>query len=215
MIHRSLLSFLGVVLAACATPSESTLPDARHGDLRLTLQRVDERFFLGQQCQPTRLGTLSPEEVTGLDELPASVRGQVLENLPLEATGLTEFAECEDAAARLLQSRLHALCWPEVRVTPGTKTRLSVRLGERYRLGHIFVATEAAPKTSPKRILQAAKSAIPADGLCTESTLADMRARVSQLGTFHEVAVVPGTPQEGEKKVPVVIDIREQAPANP
>jgi hypothetical protein len=51
--------------------------------------------------------------------------------------------------------------------------------------------------------------------LCTESTLEEMRARVSQLGAFHEVSVVPGAPDDGEKKVPVIIDIREQAPANP
>src|SRR5689334_19307617 len=104
MIRRTTLALFSLLLAACATPQHNT---------REVLQHVDSRFFLKEQCKPTSTGPLSPKQLTGLDELPSSVRDQVLANLPLQAAGSTEKARCEDLAARLIEDRLHSLCWSE------------------------------------------------------------------------------------------------------
>lgn len=90
-----------------------------------------------------------------------------------------------------------------------------MQLGARYQVGELLVVHDKELKPPPARIIQAAERALPRDRVCTASTLDDLRERVSGLGTFHEVLVSAGTPDSGEKKVPVVIDLREKAPAPP
>jgi hypothetical protein len=80
----------------------------------------------------------------------------------------------------------------------------------------LYVATDAQPKTSPKLIIQAAQSAIPANGACTATLHEDMRARVFRLGNFEDVRVTRGAPQGPQPwVVPLVIDVREKEPATP
>jgi hypothetical protein len=205
------------MLAACATRQHNT---------REVLQRVDSSFFLREQCKPTSTGSLAPKQVTGLDELPSSVRERVLENLPLQAVGSTEKARCEDISARLLEDRLHSLCWAEARVArqggtgAGSTTaqpQLSVQLGARYQIGTIiWVTPEKEAKVPPARVIEAAKSALPKDRACTAKTLEKIRERVSELGNFHQVRVMSGPPDSGDQKqVTLIIDITEKAPAAP
>lgn len=217
MIRRSILPLLGLMLAACATQQHNT---------REVLQRVDSSFFLREQCKPTSTGSLTPKQVTGLDELSSSLRERVLENLPLQAVGSTEKARCEDVAARLLEDRLHSLCWVEARVTrqaeasssaPAAQPRWNVQLGAHYQVGTIiWVTPEKEAKVSPARVIEAAKSALPKDKACTAKTLEKIRERVSQLGNFHQVRVMSGPPDSGDQKqVTLIIDITEKAPAAP
>lgn len=207
MIRRSILPLLGLMLAACATQQHNT---------REVLQRVDSSFFLKEQCKTTSMGSLAKKQVTGLDELPASVRERVLENLPLQAVGSTEKSRCEDTAARLLEDRVRSLCWPEAHVAR-QGDGLSVQLGARYRVGTIiWVTPEKAATVSPARVIEAAKSALPKDKACTAKTLENIRERVSKLGNFHQVRVMSGPPDSGDQKqLTLTIDITEKAPAAP
>ncbi|WNG35132.1 hypothetical protein F0U61_16825 [Archangium violaceum] len=212
MFRHTPLAVLGLALAASATGTQL-------GNTRLVLERVNTTFFIQRQCQPTSTASLAPNQVTGLDELPAALRHLVLADLPAQAVGSSELAECQDLAAQLVESRLRALCWPEARVTSQGDTatgvatalpRLSVQLGAPSRIGSIFVSFGGNPKVSPGRIVQAANSALPQDRACTVSTIEEMRSRVSKLGTFHQVKVVKGPPDEREKnKVPLIIDVAE------
>ncbi len=215
MLRRTFLALLGLTLAACAT---------QQGNTREVLHRADTRFFVREQCQPKGTASLARAQVTGLDELPGSLRARVLADLPVEAVGSRPFMQCQDVAARLLEDRLHSLCWPEARVTaqaapgtgaPASQPRLSVQLGSRYQIDSIWVVKGKNTKVSSARIIQAAKSALPEDKACTARTLEDIRSRISELGTFHRVLVVPGPPLGEQKKVPVVVDISEKAPPPP
>ena len=216
MFRRAALAAFGLSLAACTTPLHNT---------REVLHRSDTRFFIREQCQPKSTAALSRAQVSGLDELPAALRDRLLADLPLEASGSRPFIQCQDVAARLLEERLHALCWPEARVTwqadkaPGASAsaaqpRLSVQLGARYQVDAIWVVQRKNATVPASRIIKAAQSAIPKDKACTARTFEDIHAQVSKLGTFHRVLVVPGPPPGGEqKKVPVVVDISEKPPA--
>ncbi|WP_375772642.1 hypothetical protein NR798_17700 [Archangium gephyra] len=214
MLRRAALAAFGLSLAACSTPQHNT---------REVLQRADTRFFIREQCQPKSTAALSRAQVSGLDELPAALRDRLLADLPMEASGSRPFIQCQDVAARLLEDRLHALCWPEARVTwqadtaPGASTaqpRLSVQLGARYQVDAIWVVQRKNATVPATRIIKAAQSALPKDRACTARTFEDIHAQVSKLGTFHRVLVVPGPPLGGEqKKVPVVVDISEKPPA--
>ncbi|WNG35137.1 hypothetical protein F0U61_16850 [Archangium violaceum] len=205
MIPRSMPVLLGFTLAACATQQHNT---------REVLQRVDNRFFIQEPCKPTSTGSLTREQVTGLDELSSSLRERVLANLPLQAAGSTERVRCEDVAARLLEKRLQSLCWVEARVT--AQPQLSVQLGARYQVGTIiWVTQEKDAKVPPARIIEAAKSALPKDKACTPKTLENIRERVSKLGNFHQVLVEPGPADSEQKQVTLLIDVKETAPTPP
>lgn len=215
MFRRAALAAFGLSLAACTTPLHNT---------REVLHRSDTRFFIREQCQPKSTASLSRAQVSGLDELPATLRDRLLADLPLEAAGSRPFIQCQDVAARLLEERLHALCWPEARVTwqaetaagasaPASQPRLSVQLGARYQVDAIWVVQRKNATVPASRIIKAAQSALPKDKACTARTFEDIHAQVSKLGTFHRVLVVPGPPPGGEqKKVPVVVDISEKPP---
>lgn len=215
MFRQALLALFALTLAACAT----TRPRANTHSL---INRVDSSFFLQAQCQPTSTATLNPEQVTGLDELPAPLRTRVLTALPTQAVGMTKRAQCQDVTAQLLESRLRALCWREATVTrqadsgtgpSASLPRLAVQLGGRTQVGKILVVHDRELKLPAASIIQTAESALPKDRACTAGTLDDIRERVSKLGTFDEVLVSAGIPDAGEKNVPVVIDIRGKAPA--
>ena len=212
MFRRTALAAFSLSLAACTTPQHNT---------REVLQRADTRFFIREQCQPKSTASLSPAQVSGLDELPAALRDRLLADLPVEAAGSRPFIQCQDVAARLLEDRLHALCWPEARVTwqastgtpaPAAQPRLNVQLGASYQVDAIWVVQGKNATVPAARIIKAAQSALPKDRACTARTFEDIRAQVSKLGTFHQVLVVPGPPTE-QKKVPVVVDISEKPPA--
>ncbi|HEX8440564.1 hypothetical protein [Archangium sp.] len=207
MLRRTFLAIFSLTLAACAS---------QQGNTREVLRRADTRFFVREQCQPKGTASLARGQVTGLDELPGSLRARVLADLPVEAVGSRPFMQCQDVAARLLEDRLHALCWPEARVVPqGPPGTLNVQLGARYQVDAIWVVQGKNPKVSSARIIKEAKSALPKDKACTARTLEDIRSRVSELGTFHRVLVVPGPPIGDQKKVPVVVDISQKVPASP
>ncbi|PTL80549.1 hypothetical protein [Vitiosangium sp. GDMCC 1.1324] len=211
---RLSLALLSLTLAACTTPQHNT---------REVIHRTDSRFFLRELCQPKSTAPLPREQVTGLEELPAALRDRVLADLPVEAVGSRPFMQCQDVAARLLEDRLHALCWPEALVThqngtgtagaPAAQPRLNVQLGARYQVDTIWVVQGKNATVPPARITHAAKSALPKDKACTARTLEDIQASVSRLGTFQRVLVVPGPPDSEKKTVPVVVDISETAPA--
>jgi len=212
MFRRTALVAFSLSLAACTTPQHNT---------REVLQRADTRFFIREQCQPKSTASLSPAQVSGLDELPTALRDRLLADLPVEATGSRPFIQCQDVAARLLEDRLHALCWPEARVTwqadigttaPAAQPRLSVQLGASYQVDAIWVVQGKNATVPASRITQEAQRALPKDRTCSPRTLEDIRERVSKLGTFHQVLVVPGPP--GDQKVPVVVDVSEKPSAS-
>ncbi|QRO00361.1 hypothetical protein JRI60_15675 [Archangium violaceum] len=217
MLRRTSVALFSLTLAACAT--------SQQGNTRQVMERVDKRFLTREQCQPTRTASLAHEQVSGLDELPRSLRDRLLADLPLEAVGSTKSAQCQEAAARLLEDRLRALCWMEARVTlqgdtaagaPAPLPRLNVQLGSSYQVDTIiWVTLDRNATVSPARVIETAKSALPKDKACTVRTLEDIRASVSKLGTFHQVLVEPGPPNTENKTVPVVVNINEKDPAPP
>jgi hypothetical protein len=208
MLRRTSIALFSLTLSACAT--------SQQGNTRQVMERVDKRFLTQEQCQPTRTAALAHEQVTGLDALPRSLRDRLLAELPLEATGSTKSSRCQETAARLLEDRLHALCWMDAHVTLASQSRLSVQLGAPYQVDTIiWVTLDRNATVSPARVIEAAKSALPKDKACTARTLEGIRASVSKLGTFHQVLVEPGPPNSENKTVPVVVNISETAPATP
>lgn len=209
-------ALLTIVLASQAGAQES--------NTRQVVRSIDRSISLSWslQCQATRTDSLSHAQVTGLEELPVAIRGELLKNLPLQVTGRSEHEPCLDAAAAILEARLGALCWKEASVTwtgdaqagsAVSKLRFRVNLGPRYQVGKIFIATDAKPRTSPKLIIEEAQSALPSNRACTASTLEGMWERVSRLESFHQVRVGLGAPKG--RVVPVVIDVREKGATPP
>ncbi|WP_257454032.1 BamA/TamA family outer membrane protein [Archangium lipolyticum] len=215
MLRRTSLALFSLTLSACSTTQQ--------GNTRQVMERVDKRFLTREQCQPTRTASLAHDQVSGLDGLPRSLRDRLLAELPLEAVGSTKSAQCQEAAARLLEDRLRGLCWMEARVmlqgeasSPAAQPRLNVQLGAPYQVDTIiWVTLDRNATVSPDRVIETARSALPKDKACTVRTLEDIRASVSKLGTFHQVLVEPGPPNTENKTVPVVVNINEKAPATP
>ncbi len=164
--------------------------------------------------QPTHVISLN---VTGMGELPPEHREKALVELPL-VQGEVFREEDWESTKETVQQRLRELGYAEAEVggevrvdlaTRGAQADLQVTPGPRYRFGNVFVATDANPQVSPKRIIEQAKGSVRKGDWYSESALAEAQSRVFRMGVFGAVKVNRGSPDRENLTVPVVVDVRE------
>jgi translocation and assembly module TamA len=157
-------------------------------------------------------------DVTGLGEMRAELRECVLAALPAPAAGGEDRAQCHQELSEVLSQRLYQLGWLRAQVTPQQETGagastprsvLAVQLGQRYRIGQIFVATGPSQRVEPKRIIKRAQKAIPKPRWCTQTALEEIHTRVFDTSKFQQVRVAIGAPDDKAARAPVIISILE------
>lgn len=164
--------------------------------------------------EPTHIAQV---QVLGLEQLPADERARALDELPLVEGAV--FREEDWAGVKeTVRGRLRELGYAEAEVggevavdveTREARVLLSTRPGQRYRFGNVFVATDANPKVSVKRIIEQAQGAVEKGEWYNETALAEAQARVFKMGVFGGVKVNRGAPDREAGTVPVVVDVRE------
>lgn len=156
-------------------------------------------------CWPPNAPSLTPMDVTGLEPLRAELRECLLAGLPAPRLEGENAAPCQQRLAEVLDRRLYQLGWLRAEVTPS----LAVQLGQRYRIGELFVATGPSQRVNSKKIIKRAQKAIPKPRWCTQTALEEIHSRVFDTSKFEQVQVALGEPDERAGRVPVVITIQE------
>jgi translocation and assembly module TamA len=178
-----------------------------HKDLVRLRVRVEEG-------EPTRIRQI---RIDGLASLSRAQKGRVLDGFPLQEGAIFR----EDLWVGLkskVAADLRELGFADAAVKGQVQVDVEERLadvalqieeGQRYRFGDIFVATDANPKVSPRRIIEQARQAIARDAWYSESALAEAQVRVFKMGVFGGVKVNRGAPDRQTGTVPVIVDVRE------
>ncbi|HYH98724.1 hypothetical protein [Hyalangium sp.] len=169
-------------------------------------------------CWPPEAPLLSPMDVAGLEEMRVELRECVLAGLPAPVAQGENRARCHQGLAEVLDQRLYQLGWLKAHVTsqedmgagaPSPRAQLAVRLGQRYRIGQLFVATGPSQRVDSKRIIKKAQKAIPKPRWCTLAALEEIHTRVFDNSKFQQVQVALGDPDDSAARVPVIISIQE------
>jgi translocation and assembly module TamA len=155
--------------------------------------------------------------VNGLDALPADQQQSVQKKLPLQV-GEPFLEDNWNQAKQLLATRLKELGYAEAAVEgealvevdkSAAALTLSATVGQRYRFGNIFVATDPDAQVTPKQIVEQVEGAIVPGEWYSESALNEAQGLVFQMGVFGAVKVNRGAPDRAEGTVPVVVDVKE------
>lgn len=158
---------------------------------------------------------LSKVELTGLDEIPAAYRGDVLRDLPFKKGDVLE-EENWAGLKQHIQTALRDLGYAEVEVegevtvdvaTHRAEARLAIKPGIRYHFGDIHVVGD--DHVSRGRIIEQAAGAIQKTDWFSESALTEAQARVFKMGVFGAVRVNRAAPDQRLGTVPVIVDVRE------
>lgn len=155
-----------------------------------------ERVALSVRVEEGPPVKLKQLELTGLEGLPEDQRNEVLKKLPLKVNDI--FVEDNWAKLKdLIPERLRELGYVEV-VLEGevvvyvdastAQAHAQVTTGPRYKMGEIKVDLGES-RVSRDTILLQAKSAFSTDDWYSDSALADIQARVFQMGVFSAVRV--------------------------
>jgi len=170
------------------------------------------------RCWSPDTPRLSPMDVTGLEQMRIELRECVLEDLPAPAATGEHRAQCHQELAEVLDRRLYQLGWLRAEVTPQeapgagespSRSLLAVQLGQRYRIGQLFVATGPSQRINSKGIIKRAQKAIPKPRWCTQAALEEIHTRVFDTSKFQRVQVNLGVPDDTAARVPVIINIQE------
>ncbi|MBL9037280.1 MAG: BamA/TamA family outer membrane protein [Archangium sp.] len=164
-----------------------------------------------REGEPARIASL---RITGV---PAEHAAAVLDELPVHEGDI--FLEDRWLGTKgLIAARLRELGYAETVVTgealvdieaAKVDIRLEVAPGLRYRIGQIFVGTEARAKVPAKYLSQHIADDLRQTDFYSESALATAQARIFQLGVFSAVKVNRGAPEREAGRVPIVVDVRE------
>lgn len=180
--------------------------------------RASNELDLMANCWPQGAPRLTALDVTGVDGLRIELRECLLADLPAPGLEGENQARCQQGLAEVLDQRLYRLGWLRADVTPpaGTATgapaarpQLTVKLGQRFRIGQLFVATGPSQRVNSKKIIKQAQKAIPKPRWCTETALEEIHSRVFDTSKFEAVQVNRGEPDERVGRVPIVIHIQE------
>jgi hypothetical protein len=147
-------------------------------------------------------------DVTGLEQMRIELRECVLEGLPALVAEGENRAQCHQGLAEVLDRRLYQLGWLKAEVTP-QGPQLTVQLGQRYRIGELFVDTGPSQRVNSKRVIKRAQKAIPKPRWCTQTALEEIHTRVFDTSKFQHVRVALGAPDDTAARVPVIIHIQE------
>jgi translocation and assembly module TamA len=145
------------------------------------------------------------------------LRDCLLAGLPALVVEGADGARCQQGLAEVVDHRLYQLGWLKAEVKPeegasasaSSHSRLAVQLGQRYRIGNIFVTTGPSRHVEPKRIIKKAQKAIPKKRWCTRAALEEIQTRVFDPSKFQQVQVAIGEPDDAAGWVPVIISILE------
>jgi translocation and assembly module TamA len=169
-------------------------------------------------CWPQGAPRLTPMDVAGVDEMRVELRECLLADLPAPGMEGENQARCQQGLAEVLAQRLYRLGWLRAEVTPPAaaeagaspaRPQLGVKLGQRFRIGELFVATGPSQRVNSKKIIKRAQKAIPKPRWCTETALEEIHSRVFDTSKFQAVQVSRGEPDERAGRVPIVINIQE------
>jgi translocation and assembly module TamA len=161
---------------------------------------------------------LTSLDVTGLENMRVELRDCVLADLPVPRIEGENRARCHQGLAEVLDRRLYQLGWLKAEVTPqeapsaegsAARSPLTVQLGQRYRIGELFVATGPSQRVNSKKIIKRAQKAIPKPRWCTQTALEEIHSRVFDTSKFQQVQVSLGDPDDRVGRVPVLITIQE------
>lgn len=228
MIRALLLVLVSFALVSCAsTPRSSqswwqSLDDteAPVEDASLSCRGIRSSDELDRLsgCWAPGMPRLSPMDVTGLVQMRVELRECVLEDLPAPVAAGENLALCHQELAEALDRRLYQLGWLKAEVTPqdapgasasSSRSLLAVQLGQRYRIGELFVATGPSQRVNSKRVIKRAQKAIPKPRWCTQTALEEIHTRVFDTSKFQQVQVTLGVPDDTAARVPVIIHIQE------
>jgi translocation and assembly module TamA len=161
---------------------------------------------------------LTPMDVAGLEAMRVELRECLLADLPAPMVAGERRARCHQGLAEVLDRRLYQLGWLKAEVTPQenpsageppARSQLTVRLGQRYRIGQLFVATGPSQRVNSKQVIKRAQKAIPKPRWSTQTALEEIHTRVFDTSKFQQVQVSLGEPDEQAARVPVIITIQE------
>jgi hypothetical protein len=157
-------------------------------------------------------------DVTGLEQMRIELRECVLADLPAPTATGENRAQCHQELAEVLDRRLYHLGWLRAQVTPQeapgagsspSQPLLAVQLGQRYRIGQLFVVTGPSQRVNSKSIIKRAQKAIPKPRWCTQTALEEIHTRVFDTSKFQQVQVNLGVPDDTAARVPIIINIQE------
>lgn len=228
-MKRSLsLVAVGLMLAACASTPKAenswwkSLDDSEEGRADDSLScrgiRASDELDRLKSCWPPGAPLLSSAQVRGLEEMSPILRECLLADLPTLVVEGEDRARCHQGLAEVLDHRLYKLGWLKARVTPeeasgsgaaSSRTLLAAQLGNRYRIGELFVATGPSQRINSKRIIKKAQKGIPRRRWCTQTALEDIHTRVFDPSTFQQVQVALGEVNDSTARASVIITIQE------
>ena len=225
-MKRSLpLLALGLCLLSCASspkPENSwwkglSDTEANPEDEALSCRGVRSGIELDQlaSCWPPNAPALGFTDVRGLDEMSPVLRDCLLAGLPAITLEGEDRARCQQGLATVLSRRLYQLGWLKAGVKPledtgaAARTKLGVQLGQRYRVGELFVTTGPSQHVNSKKIIKKAQKAIPKRRWCTQTALEDIQTRVFDPSSFEHVAVSIGALDDAAARASILITIQE------
>lgn len=154
--------------------------------------------------------------ISGLDELPAAERDEVLEDLPLSpGKPFTESAWLQ--ARSQLRSRLRAQGHAEAQVEGHAAVdvgryqaalELAVRPGPRYRFGEITVRTQSGARIDAALVREQVDLALGGQ-VFSDEALDEAQRRVFAMGVFSTARVRTGDPDRARGLIPVIAEVRE------
>lgn len=155
--------------------------------------------------------------IQGLESLPHEQKAQLLEDFPFRQGQRFEQEQWNGLKERLRLRLLdlgyvEAAVRGEARVHPPTRAvavDLSFEPGQRYRLGAIRVVKVAGARIAEQRIVEQAQALIAPGAWYSQRLLAEVQARVFELGVFSSVSVAPGAVNRQARTADVFIDARE------
>lgn len=229
MLRSLLLVFINLSLVSCTASAPKASPswwqslddtEAPVEDTEVSCRGIRASNELDRlaNCWPLGSPRLTPMDVVGLDEMRVELRECLLADLPAPGVEGENQARCQQGLAEVLAQRLYRLGWLRADVAPPgnagvgetqARPQLTVKLGQRFRIGQLFVATGPSQRVNSKKIIKQAQKAIPKPRWCTETALEEIHARVFDTSKFQAVQVNRGEPDEQAGRVPIVIVIQE------
>ncbi|MFL5348583.1 MAG: hypothetical protein ACJ8AT_27625 [Hyalangium sp.] len=226
MKRALLLLLVSLSLAACSTapkPSNAwwkglsdTEPNPEDETLSCRGVRSGAELDRLSSCWTPDAPMLTSTDVRGLEDMSPILRECLLAGLPARLAEGEDRPRCQQGLAEVIDRRLYQLGWLKARVTPAestggasSRTRLAVQLGQRYRIGQLFVATGPSQRVEPKKIIKKAQKAIPKRRWCTQSALEEIHTRIYDGSTFQQVQVALGELNDTTAQASVIITIQE------
>jgi translocation and assembly module TamA len=221
------LLVLSLSVAACSSgpkPSngwwqslDSSEPNPEDEALSCRGVRSGEELDRLAGCWPPDAPPLGFTDVSGLDTMSPVLRDCLLAGLPAVVTEGADNARCRQGLAEVLDRRLYQLGWLKAQVTPAGSTgagtssraRLAVQLGQRYRIGELFVSTGPSRHVNSKNVIKKAQKAIPKRRWCTRAALEEIQTRVYDSTKFQQVQVALGDIDDTAARASVIIRIQE------